>query len=87
MQSSIFLSSSSFYDLGNVDAVISRDVLVTNPSCDAETKPWVESTHCEIVLIIFDTFFFLHLLCLKGTCCALCLTYKQERCIFNKKTT
>lgn len=39
LQPSIFLGSSSLYYLGDVDAVVARDVLVADPSSNAETKP------------------------------------------------
>lgn len=44
LQSSIFLGSSSFYYLGDVDAVVARDMLVADPSSNAETKPWLNKT-------------------------------------------
>lgn len=34
------MSRSAFNDLGDVDAVISRYVLVSHPSGDAETQSW-----------------------------------------------
>lgn len=38
LQPSIFLGSSSLYDLGDVDAIVPWDVLVADPSSDAETE-------------------------------------------------
>lgn len=49
LQPSIFLGSSSLYDLGNIDAVVSWDVLVPDPSSDAESKPWLSNTRSQII--------------------------------------
>lgn len=50
LQPSIFLGGSSLYDLGNIDAVVSWDVLVADPSSNAESKAWWSNTHSEIRL-------------------------------------
>ncbi|TNN38220.1 hypothetical protein EYF80_051619 [Liparis tanakae] len=52
LQPSIFLGSSSFYDLGNIDAVVSGDVLVADPSSDAESKPWLSNNHSQVCIAI-----------------------------------
>lgn len=52
LQPSIFLGSSSFYYLGDVDAVVAWDMLVADPSGNAETKPWLNKS--QPVNIIFS---------------------------------
>lgn len=42
LQPSILVSSTSFDNLGYIDAIISRNVLVPYTPCDAETKTWME---------------------------------------------
>lgn len=37
LQSPILLRSSSINNLGNINAVVPRDVLVSNPSCNTES--------------------------------------------------
>lgn len=44
LQPSIFLGSSSLYYLGDVDAVVAGDMLVADPSSNAEAKPWLKET-------------------------------------------
>lgn len=36
------MGSTPFDDLGYIDAIISRDVLVPYAPCDAETKTWIQ---------------------------------------------
>lgn len=42
LQPSVFLGSSSLDDLGDIDAVVPRDMLVADSSGDAEAEPWVD---------------------------------------------
>lgn len=43
LQAPVFLSSSSFNDLGDIDAVVTRDVLVSYSTCYTETQPWTRT--------------------------------------------
>lgn len=40
LQPPVFMCSSSFDDLGDIDAVVARDVLVPNSACYTEAKTW-----------------------------------------------
>lgn len=55
LQPAVFLSSASFYDLSDINAVVSGDMLVADPSSDAESKPWLNNTHSEIANICTQT--------------------------------
>ena len=50
------MSSSPFNDLGDVDAVVSRDVLVSYSTCYTEAQTWTRTRGRQAVFCVQETF-------------------------------